>query len=118
MMAWVDPLSGALVVAGALFCVVGGIGILRLPDFFARTHATSIGDTLGAGLVICGLALRAVAEWIVGEGGLDVVFKLVLLLAFIYVVSPTASHALAKAAHAGGVKVRSPEEGSSRDAPA
>jgi len=106
----VEVVSGASVALGAIFCVVGGIGTLRLPDFFSRTHAASVTDTLGAALILLGLAGREGAAWLAGDGSLDIVLKLLLLLAFIYVVSPTATHALAKAAYYGGVRVESPPE--------
>ena len=53
-MAPVDIASWILLMTGAFFCVVGGIGLHRLPDFFSRMHGAGITDTLGAGLVILG----------------------------------------------------------------
>jgi len=109
----IQIVSGLMVLAGALFCVIAGIGMLRLPDFFSRTHASSIGDTLGAGLVLLGLALHESAKWFDAspEGAeMSVILKLLLLLAVIYGVSPTATHALAKAAFSGGVKVKPPKD--------
>jgi len=103
-----ELIGGILAVAGALACIIGGIGLLRLPDFFSRTHAASVTDSLGAALVLVGLVIYEAAEWFdesTGGASMTVIIKLLLLLAFIYVVSPTASHALAKAAFAGGLKV-------------
>ena len=57
--------SWALLVSGALFCVISGIGVLRLPDFYSRTHGASIGDTMGAGLIVLGLLLQS-DHWSVG----------------------------------------------------
>ncbi len=91
----VDIASFALLVAGALFCVVGGIGVLRMPDFYTRTHAASIPDTLGAGLILLGLMLQG--------GGWIVTTKLVFVGALLIITGPTANHALVKAAHAAGV---------------
>ena len=69
----------------------------------------SITDTLGAGLLLLGLALLA------GPGLVTV--KLVMILLFVYVTSPTAGHALAKAAYASGLRAET-GEGSADDASA
>jgi len=91
-----DSLSWLCLVAGVLFGVIAGIGLVRLPDLFTRMHAAGIGDTLAAGLVILGLMLQA---------GLTVnLVKLALIMIFILFTSPTSTHALAKAALHGGVK--------------
>jgi multicomponent Na+:H+ antiporter subunit G len=91
-----DIVSALLLVTGGLFSVIGGVGILRLPDFYTRTHAASIPDTMGAGLVLIGLALQA-PHWIVAV-------KLLAILCFLLFTSPTSGHALVKAAYAHGVR--------------
>ncbi|MGH8705093.1 MAG: cation:proton antiporter, partial [Burkholderiales bacterium] len=53
-----DVASWFLLVAGGLFCLVGGVGVLRMPDFYTRLHAASVTDILGAGLVLLGLCLQ------------------------------------------------------------
>jgi multicomponent Na+:H+ antiporter subunit G len=96
-MNWViDAASTACLVAGGFFCLVGGIGLLRMPDFFTRTHAASVTETLGAGLVLAGLMLQA--------GFTLVTAKLLVIGLLIFFTSPTATHALAKAAFARGLK--------------
>ena len=91
-----ELISWALILAGALLGIVGGIGIHRFPDFYSRMHAASITDTLCAALFLLGLALQA---------GLSLVtFKLFLIFAFFFFTSPTASHALGKAALLGKLK--------------
>jgi multicomponent Na+:H+ antiporter subunit G len=88
--------SWILILAGALLGIVGGIGIHRFPDFYTRMHAASTTDTLCAALFLLGMALHA---------GLSLVtFKLFLIFAFFFFTSPTASHALGKAALLGGLK--------------
>ena len=86
----VDILSGILLIAGAAFVVIGGVGMLRMPDFFTRLHAAGITDTAGAGLILLGLLLQA------GFGIIGI--KLILMFLLIFIASPTASHALAKSA--------------------
>lgn len=92
----VDVLSGLCLLAGAFFCVVGGIGLLRMPDFYTRMHAASVTETLGAGLILLGLMLQA--------GFTLITVKLIMIGLLIFFASPTASHALARAAMLRGVK--------------
>lgn len=84
---------------GSLFAIVGGIGLIRLPDFFCRIHGGGIADTAGAGFVLAGLML-----W---SGASLVTLKLLMILFFLLVTSPTSTHALAKAALAHGLDPRS-----------
>ena len=98
----IDILSWALILGGVVFSVVGGIGLIRMPDLFTRMHAAGLIDTLGLGLIAIGLMLQA--------GWTIVTVKLVLLLAFVFFTGPTGTHALAKAALHGGVQpLGSPE---------
>ncbi|GAC18495.1 hypothetical protein GARC_1522 [Paraglaciecola arctica BSs20135] len=91
-----DLISAVCFILGALLILSGGVGILRFPDFFTRMHAAGITETLATSLILIGLML--IAGW-----GL-VLFKLVLILLFILLTSPTASHALAKSALHGKLK--------------
>ena len=66
-----------------------------MPDFWTRAHAAGITDTVGAGLILLGLMF---------EAGLTLVtVKLLMVLFFLYLTSPTAGHALFRAAHAYGI---------------
>ena len=96
MTAVIDLLSWVCLVGGGLFCMVGAVGLLRMPDFYTRMHAASVIETLGAGLILFGLALQA--------GPTLVAAKLLLVGVLIFFASPTASHALARAAMARGLK--------------
>ena len=58
-MSVVDIISWVLLMAGSLFCLIGGLGIHRLPDFYSRMHGAGITDTLGAALVLTGLMVQA-----------------------------------------------------------
>ena len=82
--------AGACLLGGAAFLVIGAIGLVRLPDFFTRIHATGVIDTLGIALTFAGLVLLA--------GFSLPAVKLVLILCFMLLTGPTATHALAKAA--------------------
>ena len=91
-----DILSWLLLIGGAFFLLTGSIGLVRMPDFFSRTHPGGMVDTLGAGLTIAGLALQS--------GFTLVTVKLVLILVFLLLTGPTATHALAHAALVSGLK--------------
>ena len=101
-----EVLSGLCLIAGGLLCIVGSLGLLRLPDFYTRMHAAGITDTLGSGLVIVGLALH--------EGLTLATGKLALVLAFLLFTSPSATHALARAARLGNLR---PVLGAGREDP-
>ncbi len=91
-----DVLSWIFIVAGGAFLLIGGIGMLRLPDVFARMHAAGIIDTAGAALVFIGLMI---------QGGLTLVtVKLIFIVVFILYTSPVSTHALAQSALSTGVK--------------
>jgi len=100
---FLDVFSWIALMAGAFFCLVGAAGLLRMPDFWARTHAAGLTDTLGAGLILVGLMIQA--------GASLVTVKLLMILGFLYVASPTAGHALFRAAHARGVAFSEQTEG-------
>lgn len=91
-----DMLSWLLILAGGTFAVIGGIGMHRLEDFFARTHAAGVADTGGAGLIIAGLLLQS-PDWIVAV-------KLMMILLFLWFTGPTAVHILAQAALGDGLR--------------
>ena len=86
----------ACLLVGTFFIVTGAIGMIRFPDFFSRSHAASLMDSLGLPLTLLGLVLYFPL-------GL-VTVKLLLLIWFAMTTSSTASHALAKAALISGPK--------------
>jgi len=91
-----EIISWIFIVAGALLGIAGGIGIHRFPDFYSRLHAVGITDTLCATLFLIGLGIQT---------GLTIAsLKLALIFIFLFFSNPTATHALADAAHLGGLK--------------
>jgi multicomponent Na+:H+ antiporter subunit G len=98
MAALLDILSWVLIVTGSVFAVIGGVGLLRLPDVFARMHGGGITDTMGAGSILLGLMIQA--------GPSLATFKLAMVLLFLLVTSPAATHAVARAALSRGVEPR------------
>jgi multicomponent Na+:H+ antiporter subunit G len=96
MHALLEILSWGMLVAGGLCGIVGGIGLHRFPDFYSRTHAGGVVDTLSAPLILLGLLLQT-------DQGL-VAIKLILILVFLFFTSPTSGHALVRAAFHHGLK--------------
>ena len=88
---------------GTVICIIGGIGLLRMPDFYTRAHAASVPDTLGAGCMIVGMICFTFAL----DGSLDyrllIVVKLLSIAIFILVTSPIAGHAVTRAAFERGI---------------
>ena len=84
-----------LLISGAVFSVIGGIGIVRLPEFFSRMHGAGITDTMGAGSVIIGLMFLS--------GASLTTFKLFVILFFLTITSPSSCHALARSALTNGL---------------
>lgn len=90
-----DIASGLLLAGGSVFVLTGGIGALRLPDFYTRVHAAGLTDTLGTLLILAGVILQA---------GLSLAtVKLLAIMAFLLLTAPTAAYALANAARLGGL---------------
>ncbi len=87
--------------SGLFFFTIGVIGVLRFPDFYSRLHAAGKSDSLAAVLVIFAIALYNLQEF--SFGNMLVSFKILLIAVFIYVASPTATHAITKTALVIGV---------------
>jgi multicomponent Na+:H+ antiporter subunit G len=91
----------ACLLGGMFFFAVGVLGILRFPDFYSRLHAAGKVDCLAVVLVVLGVAVHNVQEF--NLENLLVSIKIMLIALFIYVASPTATHAITKAALVVGV---------------
>lgn len=90
---------GAIVVLlllGVFFTFVSAVGVLRLPDVYARAHTASQTDTLGAGLALAAVALAL--------GWQQASIYTVLLLFFVFITNPTAAHAIARSASEMGIE--------------
>jgi len=91
MAEWIiNLLSWTLLLTGGVFGFIGGLGLIRFPDFYSRLHAAGVTDTLCAICIVFGLVLQS------GFSLLTV--KLLLVLLFLLFTAPTASHAVARAA--------------------
>jgi multicomponent Na+:H+ antiporter subunit G len=89
-------LTWVFLALGSFLMIVGGIGVLRLPDVFSRMHGAGLTDTVGSGLILTGLMF---------ESGFSApTVRLVFILFFLWYTGPIASYALARAALTSGIK--------------
>ncbi len=92
--------STLLIAAGFFFFFATSIGIIRFPDFYCRMHAAGKGDTLSTLLMLTGLALLNLEHFSVAA--LLVSIKIMFIVVFIFMASPTASHAILDAGFSSG----------------
>ena len=85
----------ALAAGSVFFSLVAAVGVVRLPDVYARAHAASKSDTLGTGLALFAAAVAL-------ESGVARL-KLGLLVAFVLLTNPVAAHAITRSAYLEGV---------------
>ena len=79
-----------LITIGLVFLVTSALGVLRLPTFYARTHAVGKSETVGVVFVVAGLAVE--------NGFAPGTPQLLLIIVFAFIANPTAVHAMARAA--------------------
>ncbi|MDF1687283.1 MAG: monovalent cation/H(+) antiporter subunit G [Parvibaculaceae bacterium] len=91
-----DVASWICFIIGGFYLIVGSIGMIRLPDFWARLHGAGVVDTLATELFILGMILQS--------GWSIVTIKLVLIGVFLFFTSPTSTHAVANAAWLAGIR--------------
>ena len=91
-----SALAIVLILTGWFFLVVAAIGMLRLPDVFTRSHALYLTDSLGAFLVLAGLAVY--------QGFSLNLLKILVVLTLIYLLNPVIAHATIRAALRSGLK--------------
>lgn len=91
-----DVLSWLLFIVGGAFVFIGGVGVLRMPDFYTRIHPAGLTDTMGTISILAGAVVQA--------GFTLAAVKLLAILVFLLLTSPTATYALANAARLAGLK--------------
>ncbi len=91
-----EILAVMFIVAGLFFLIVAAIGVIRLPDVFTRSHAVSLTDSLGALLLLVGIAIY--------EGLSMNVLKIFAVLSLLYLQNPVIAHATLRAAVRAGLK--------------
>jgi multicomponent Na+:H+ antiporter subunit G len=110
-----DIIVMVLIIAGLLFFFATTVGILRFPDFYTRMHAAGKGDTLSSLLMLLALTLYNFQEFSLAN--LLLATKILLIAVFIFMASPTATHAITDAGYESGVKpwTKNPEDESQDD---
>ena len=91
-----------LIVAGLVFFFATTVGLLRFPDFYSRMHAAGKGDTLSSLLMLGGLVLYEFHDFNLAT--ILVGAKILLIVVFIFMASPTATHAITDAGFESGVE--------------
>jgi multicomponent K+:H+ antiporter subunit G len=88
----IEALVALFLLIGAVFALVGSIGLAKLPDFFMRLHGPTKATTLGVGGMIIGSVLYFSTR---GEG---LSLHELLITLFLFITAPVSAHILAKAA--------------------
>lgn len=101
-------IGAAMVAAGAVYDVIAGIGMLRLPNFYTRLHAATIGAVGGAALPLIGVGLIALVSDQLGPYRVSAAVLCFLAGIAILLSAPTGSHILGKAAYRAGASDKHP----------
>jgi multicomponent Na+:H+ antiporter subunit G len=91
----IDILAAILILIGATFALVAGIGVVRLPDLYVRMHAATKAGTLGAGAILIAIALISLE--------FDVILRAIAGIIFLVATAPIAGHLLGRSAYITGV---------------
>jgi len=86
-----EAIIAVFLIIGALFALVGAIGLVRLPDFYSRLHGPTKASTLGVGAILIG-------SMIYFSSTDNVSFHELLVTMFLFMTAPVSAHLLAKAA--------------------
>jgi multicomponent Na+:H+ antiporter subunit G len=95
MTAWLPYAGSVLILLGAVFSLLGALGVWCLPDAYTRMHSASKAGALGAILVLLGVlcATRGMA-WL----------EILLAITVLLITAPLAAHAISRAGHMAGVR--------------
>ncbi len=88
-------LASIFIGLGVISILIGALGLIRLPDVYARIHAAGIIDTAGVAFFILGMI--CLSGWSL------VTVKLILIGIFLFFTSPISGHAIARVAHLSGI---------------
>ena len=94
-------LASILIASGLFFFTGGSIGILRFPDFYSRLHPAGKLDTMGLLMTMTGMALYTVQEFTLAA--IFTSLKILLIVVFVFITSPTATHAILDAGVRAGL---------------
>lgn len=100
----VNIVTALMLLIGAFFAFVASVGLIRLPDLYARMHAASKAGTIASGLMLLALAVHG--------SDVGVATRAVAGIVFLLLTAPISAHLLARAAYLTGVE---PWEGTRLD---
>ena len=95
----IEYLGMIILVLGIFLVITSVIGVMRFPDFYTKIHPAGITDSLGATLILIGVAMQS--------GFSIFTLKVLLLICFLWITSTTASYALANSAYHSDKKGKS-----------
>lgn len=93
--------AAIFVVLGLFFFTGGSIGILRFPDFFSRLHPAGKLDSMGLLMTLAGMALYTARD--LSLPAILTALKILLIVVFVFITSPTATHAILDAGVRAGL---------------
>jgi len=85
-----------IIFIGSLIAIIGSFGLLRFPDVYTRSHAQTVTIVGGVCLILIGILTSQPIS--------QTTIKIIFLIIFIFLTSPTATHAITKAAYRSGIK--------------
>jgi len=93
-LAWNEIIAAILLVGSLFFFLASAIGMIRLPDFYSRLHASGNSETMGLMLACLGLVFY--------EGPTLTAIKIVIIFLLVFLANPIGTHVLGKAALKSG----------------
>ena len=90
-----EILSSTLLIIGAMFALLAGAGVVRMPDLFTRMQAATKASTLGIGCIVVAVAIHF--------GELAITTRALAIVIFVFLTAPVAAHMIARASYFVGV---------------
>jgi multicomponent Na+:H+ antiporter subunit G len=102
MSIFINTLAVLFLVVGLIFFLGGAVGIIRMPDFYSRLHPAGKLDTLGIFAMVTGLVIYNLHH--ISVGTLLLSIKMFLIVFFVFLASPTATHSIVDAGMRAGLR--------------
>lgn len=103
-----EILVSLFLLSGAIFTLIGAIGLASLPDFFTRLHSPTKATTLGVG----GMLIASMIH-LAGQG--KVSLHEILILLFLFATAPVSAHLMMTAALHLGLRGAPPAPGTPQE---
>ncbi len=85
-----EILCSLLLLLGAAFVLLAGVGVLRMPDIYMRLQAATKASTLGVGCLLLGVGIY--------DADMAVTTRCLLIAGFVFLTAPVSAHVMARAA--------------------